>query len=221
MPTKNLLFLLLTLFTQNVIAQNLNHVAFDTNGPMGECLFPQDENGEIKFSGIVDCPYSSDTIMGLAKEFIYDITKRYDAKTKNNLEGITKVACYMELKVGKNYLSLNIGGIDIGTWERAASTIRFNLMIEIRNHKYRYTLSDFYTERRRIHGEAKEQGPSNMIHWQRVNSLTKELISARKSEKQEKQDQLELEKAQYQAEFNAVNDVINGLKTFTIISDDF
>lgn len=67
----------------------------------------------------------------------------------------------------------------------------------------------------------KKVGPSNMIHWQRVNSLTKELISARKSEKQEKQDQLELEKAQYQAEFNAVNDVINGLKTFTIISDDF
>lgn len=213
--------LLLTLFLQNVIAQNLNHVAFDTNGPMGECLFPHDENGNITFSGIVESPYCSDTIMGLAKEFIYDITKRYDAKTKNNLEGITKVACDMELKVGKNYLSLNIGGIDIGTWERAASTIRFNLMIEVRNHKYRYTLSDFYTERRRIHGAAKEQGLSNMIHWQRVNSLTKEINSARKSEKQEKQDQLELEKAQYQAEFNAVSDVINGLKNFAEIKDDF
>lgn len=218
---KILLFLLFSLFTHNIIAQNLNNVAFNTNGPMGECLFPQDDNGEIKFSGIVDCPYSSDTIMGLAKEFIYDITKRYDAKRKNNLEGITKVACDIELKVGKNYLSLNIGGIDIGSWERAASTIRFNLMIEIRNHKYRYTLSDFYTERRRIHGEAKEQGPSNMIHWQRVNSLTKEMNSAKKSEKQEKQEQIEFEKAQYQAEFNAVNDVINGLKSFAVINDDF
>ena len=209
------------IFLQNGVAQNLNHVAFDTNGPMGECLFPQNENGEITFTGIVECPFSSDTIMGLAKEFIYEITKRYDAKTKNNLEGITKLACDIELKVGKNYLSLNIGGIDVGTWERAASTIRFNLMIEIRNHKYRYTLSDFYTERRRIHGAAKEQGPSNMIHWQRVNSLTKELNSARSRDKQEKQEQIELEKAQYQAEFNAVNDVINGLKMFTEIKDDF
>ena len=201
--------------------QNLNHVAFDTNGPMGECLFPQDENGEIVFTGIVETPYSSDTIMGLAKEFIYDITKKYDAKTKNNLEGITKVACDMELKVGKNYLSLNIGGIDVGTWERAASTIRFNLMIEIRNHKYRYTLSNFYTERRRIPGAAKEQGPSNMIHWQRVNSLTKEMESARSKDKQEKQDLIDFEKHQYQAELNAVNDVINGLKKMAIIEDDF
>lgn len=218
---KYFIVVMLTFFMQNVIAQNLNHVAFDTNGEMGECLFPQDENGNITFSGVVESPLSSDTILGLAKEFIYDITKRYDAKTTNNLEGITKVACDMELKVGKNYLSLNIGGIDVGTWERAASTIKFNLMIEIRNHKYRYTLSNFYTERRRIPGEAKEQGPSNMIHWQRVNSLTKEMHSGRKREQDDKKALIELEKAQYQAEYNAVCDVINGLKTFTEIKDDF
>ena len=218
---KKFLFFLFLAVVYSANAQNLNHVAFDTNGPMGECLFPQDENGEITFSGVVECPYSSDTIMGLAKEFIYDITKRYNATTKNNLEGITKVACDMELKVGKNYLSLNIGGIDVGTWERAASTIRFNLMIEIRDHKYRYTLSNFYTERRRIPGAAKEQGPTNMIHWQRVNSLTKELQSAKKKEQDEKRALIEFEKAQYQAEFNAVNDVINGLKKMAIIEDDF
>lgn len=218
---KQLILFLFVLSLTSVNAQNLNDVAFDTNGPMGECLFPQDENGKTKFSGVIECPYRSDTIMGLAKEFIYDITKKYDAKTKNHLEGITKVACDMELKVGKNYLSLNIGGLDIGTWERAASTIRFNLMIEIRDKKYRYTLSDFYTERRRIHGDAKEQGPPNMIHWQRVNSLNKEIASAKKKEREEKEKQVSFEKAQYQAEYAAVQDVIAGLKSMAVIENDF
>ena len=39
----------------SVKAQNLEHVAFDTNGAMGECLFPQDENGKaakLKFKKI-------------------------------------------------------------------------------------------------------------------------------------------------------------------------
>lgn len=87
-------------------AQNLQHVAFDTNGPVGECLFPQNENGDIVISGIVECAYSADTIMGLAKEFIYSIQKKYDAKTSNTMEGITKVACDLELKIGKKYISV-------------------------------------------------------------------------------------------------------------------
>ena len=205
----------------SVKAQNLEHVAFDTNGAMGECLFPQDENGNIKFVGVVNCKMSPDTIMGLAKEFIYDLTKKYKAKTSNVLEGITKVACDMELKIGKNYISVSVWGANIGTWERAASTIKFNLVIDIRDGKYRYTLSDFYTDRRRIPGEAKDQGPSNMIHWQRVNSLTKEMEKAKAKSKSQYQEQIDFENAMYKAEYAAVQDVITGLKTFTVIKDDF
>lgn len=201
----------------NSQAQNLQHVAFDTNGPMGECLFPQDENGNIVFSEVVKTNLSADTIMGLAKEFLYSIQKKYDAKTKNLLEGVTKVACDIELSIGKNYFSIG----NIGTWERAASTVRFNIMIEIRPGKYKYTLSDFYTDRRRIPGEGKDQGPSNMIHWQRVNSLTKEKNDARKKKQEYFQELIDFENASYQAEYNAVQDVIYGLKSLAIIEDDF
>ena len=71
-----LLILFGFIFSVNSNAQNLQHVAFDTNGPVGECLFPQNEDGDIVFSDIVECEFSADTIMGLAKEFIYSIQKK-------------------------------------------------------------------------------------------------------------------------------------------------
>lgn len=214
---RKLLFIALLLFAVATNAQNLDHVAFDTNGPMGECLFPQDENGNITFSDIVECEYSADTIMGLAKEFVYAIQKKYSAKVTNVLEGITKVACDIELKIGKNYISVGY----VGTWERPASTIKFNLVIDIRKGKYRYTLSEFNTDRRRIPGEGKDQGPSNMIHWQRVNSLTKEMAKAKSKDKARYQEMIDFEKVLYNAEYTAIQDVISGLKKMTVIEDDF
>ena len=221
---KKLLLFVINLCVASLIevdAQNLMHVAFDTNGPIGECLFPQDSIGEIVFSDIVECGYSADTIMGLAKECVYDISKKYDAKTTNVLEGITKVACDIELKVGKNYISVNAGGINIGAWERAASTVKFNIKIDIRNGKYKYTLSNFYTDRRRIPGEGKDQGPSNMIHWQRVNSLVKERERAKSSEQVRFDEMIDFEKKLYEAEYKSVLDVIKMIKSFCLINDDF
>ena len=58
---KKLLLFVINLCVASLIevdAQNLMHVAFDTNGPIGECLFPQDSIGEIVFSDIVECGYS-------------------------------------------------------------------------------------------------------------------------------------------------------------------
>lgn len=203
-------------------SQNLMNVAFDTNGPMGKCLFPQDESGDIVFSGIVETNLSADTIMGLAKEFLYSISKKYNANTSHEMEGITKLACDMELKVGKKYISIGVwGDNNVGTWEKAASTIEFNLMIEVRNKKYRYTLSNFVTDRYRIPGEGKDQGPSNMIHWQRVNSLTKEMNHARKREQERYQKMIDFENALYEGEYKAVQDVIKGLENLTIPEDDF
>lgn len=196
-------------------SQNLMHVAFDTNGPMGECLFPQDESGNIVFTGIVETDFSADTIMGLAKEFLYSLSKKYKAKTSNELEGITKVACDIELNVAKGYISVG----NIGSWEKSTSTVKFSMILEIRNKKYRYTLNNFITDRYRIPGEGKDQGPSNMIHWQRLNSLTKEMNDARKKEQEHFQELIDYEKALYQAEYNAVQDVILGLKSFTRIDD--
>lgn len=73
------LFILFGLLFMSISAeaQNLNWVAIDTNGPVGECLFPQNEKGEIGYSDNIPCSLSADIIMGLAKEFMYDLDKRY------------------------------------------------------------------------------------------------------------------------------------------------
>ena len=217
------LFVVLSLVLSPICSQNLMNVAFDTNGPMGDCLFPQNESGEIIFTGVVECAYPADTIMGLAREFIHAISKTYKANISSELEGgITKVACDVELKVGKKYISVGVWAPDnIGTWEKAASTVKFSLLIEVRNKKYRYTLANFVTDRYRIPGDGKDQGPSNMIHWQRVNSLTKEKNHARKREQSRFQALIDFENALYEAEYNAVQDVINGVKSFAKIEDDF
>lgn len=212
---KKLLTLLVILVTSNVNAQNLMNYAFDTNGPVGECLFPDE------YRKVVNTNLSADTIMGLAKEFLYSISKKYKGNTSNELEGITKLACDIELKIGKKYITVGVWNPgDVGTWEKAASTITFSLMLEIRDKKYRYTLSNFVTDRYRIPGEGKDQGPSNMIHWQRVNSLTKEMPK-RGSKRTEYENMINFEKALYQGEYNAVQDVIKGLENFTTIVDDF
>ena len=159
---------------------------------------------------------SADTIMGLAKEFMYDIGKRYKADFKVELEGVTKLACKVKLPIGKEYISIG----DIATWERCKSEIAFDMLIEIREGKYRYTLNNFFTQRRRLPGEAKSDGQSNMIHWQRVNSLLKETPSKGKK-REEYLRMIEDEKIAYQAEYTAVQAVIKGLKSFAVINDDF
>lgn len=210
-----LLMMILSLLTIPSNSQNLMNVAFDTNGPIGECLFPEG------YKVVVKTNYSADTIMGLAKEFLYSISKKYNARTSNEMEGITKLACDLELKVGKKYISVGAWRSgDIGVWEKAASTISFSLMIEIRDKKYRYTISDFETDRYRIPGEGKDRGPSNLIHWQRVNSLTKEMPK-RGSKRKEYEDMIAFENALYQGEYNAVQDVIKGLENLTVNNDDF
>ena len=205
------------ILTFSLSAQNLLNTAFDTNGPVGELLFNQNDEGEIIYSGIVETPFPADTVLGLAREYLYTIEKKYKAKVSDRFEGITKVACDVELPVGTKFVSAPYAG----TWAKAASTISFNLVIDIRPGKYRYTLSNFITDRWRIPGEGKDNGQSNLIHWQRVNSLNKDLNRARKKEAQELEGMIEKEKASYQSEYDAVMKFIDGLTSFAQINDDF
>ena len=213
---RKILLIALMCVSLGVNAQNINYRAFDTNGPLGECLFPQDENGNIAFSEIIPCTYSADTIMGLAKEYMYDIGKRYNADCKIELNGLTKIACKVKLPIGKEYFPLG----SIYTFERSHSEISFDMVIEVKEGKYRYTLDNFFTQRRRIPGEGKSDGQSNIIHWQRVNSLKKEMPK-KGSKRDEYLRMIEDEKATYQAEYNAIQNVLSGLREFTVIKDDF
>lgn len=213
---------ILTLLTLGLLpwfsfAQNITHTAFNTNGPMGDVLFEQNEDGEIVYTGIIETPYSADTVLGLAREYLYTIEKKYKANISDRFEGITKVACDVELPVGTKYIAASWAGV----FAKAAATVKFNVVIDIRPGKYRYTLSQFYTDRWRIPGEGKDNGPSNMIHWQRVNSLQEAAKYSSGRKKKEFEEMIEKENISYQGEYNAVMDFIEGLKSFTVISEDF
>ncbi len=209
--------LILSILPFVLLGQQVSFTAFDTNGPMGDILFEQNEDGEIIYTGIVETPFSADTVLGLAREYLYTIEKKYDARISGRFEGVTKVACDVELPVGTKYIDASWAGIIA----KAAATVNFNLVIDIRPGKYRYTLSNFVTDRWRIRGEGKDNGQSNMIHWQRVNSLKKEAKDMLGIRKKEFEKMIEQENASYEGEYRAVMDFIEGLETFAIISDDF
>lgn len=206
-----------TLFALIAFGQQISFTAFDTNGPKGECLFEENENGEIVYTGVVETPFSADTVLGLAREYLYLIEKKYKANVSDRFEGVTKVACDVELPVGIRYVDVPWAGLI----EKPAATVKFNMVIDIRPGKYRYTLTNFWTDRWRIKGEGKDNGPSNMIHWQRVNSLNKLYKRALNKEVSIYGPMIEAEEESYKAEYAAVMNFIEGLKTFATISDDF
>ena len=192
--------------------------SFDTNGPVGECLFNQDKDGNIVYTGIIKSTYSADTLMGLAEEFIYKVDKEIGrTKITNKFTGLTFVACDMDIDVGTRMFDLEIPFTPVLSWQKAASTIKFHLVIDIRDGKYRYTLSDFMTDRGRIPGEGKDTGPSNLLHWQRLNSLNKQLDRSR--DRSEIEKLIENEKSTYQLEYETIQYFIKKLEGFATIED--
>lgn len=175
-------------------------------------IFPEDENRNIKFSAIVVCGLSADTIMGLAKDCFYDIEKRYNAECKLEFESNTRVAYHITIPIGKEYFIIHFPYSKHDLMDRTVSKISFDISIEPRQGKYRYILTNFNTERNRIHGRGKSEGQSNFIHWQRVYSLTKEMPRRGKKRK-EYEMMIEKEKATYQAEYDAVQKVIADLES--------
>ena len=197
-------------------SQNLLNTAFNTNGPVGELLFEQNDKGEIVYSGVVEVDFSSDTLFGLAREYFYRLDKSSDRiKISNQFDGITMVACDVELQVGSRLVVAPYAG----AWVKAASTVSFNVVIDIRQGKFRYTLTNFITDRWRIPGEGKDRGQSNLLHWQRVNSLNNELSKVKEKERPEIQAMIEKEKESYQSEYDAVMAFIESLKGFATIED--
>ena len=207
--------------------RNINHTAFDTNGPVGECLFTQNENGEIVYSDIIQCNMSADSVRALLQEWVYDLENIHNCSINNTLFGLTKICFEIEIPVGSELFNIETFGGTAASFIRHKSQITFRCTIDIREGRYRYTLNDFYTNRRSIRGDAKSEGPSNMIHWQRLNSLEKErtnLLNQSRVDKEEVAEYdslIESEKISYQAEYDAVMYILEVLKEqrFTIISD--
>lgn len=185
---------------------NLNYTAFDTNGPKGECLFPEDEYGNAIMTGVVECP-------GFTKEQLNECVQKWLHITADKNEmSISDVFCCPSLvmfsakvPIGTNILKLGF----IYTLARYESEVSFSCSVEIKDGKFRYTLHKFWTDRRTIRGEGKSNGPSNLLHWQRVNSLTKE----------DKLDQVKREEETYNAEFATIQSIIEDLKNCTVEPD--
>lgn len=203
--------LMMFVLNTNLKAQSIEITAFDTNGPMGAVLFPQDSLGNITLAGVSEVPYSADSISSLVQDYLYMVGKMNESKVEDIYKGLSIVGCNITLEVGKRLVSIPYAG----TFLRPMSKISFSVLVEVRNGKLRYTLNNFYTKRWRISGEGKDQGPSNSLHWQRINSIKKDAKS------KDRENMLEAEEKIYKMEYQAVMDIIAGLKHLTIMQEPF
>lgn len=215
--------------------QNLQYYAFDTNGPMGKCLFPINENGEDEIKEVIEFPNkTADEISEQVKKWAYEITDKYNLKINNDKDrymGSDLVAFRGEVKLGLSTLSVDYGWVHIGDFARYASEIKFSCNVYIKDGKCQCIFNKFMTDRRTIRGEGKSNGPENRLHWQRVNSLTKErdkLIGGKtklSKSKQEEVDayneQIRFEEATYQLEYNVFANMLNDLKGIFTKGYDF
>ena len=194
------------------LGQNGHDAKFDTNGPMGAVLFPEDQNGDVVITEVVTAGFKADTLKALAMEFLNGTDKTDDMNVSKIDEGLTKITADVEVKEGTRIVELPYGpGI-----ERAKSVVDFKLVIDFRDGKYRYTLTNFHTDRWRIKGDGEDQGPSNRLHWQRMNSINKDI-----KRKNTRAEMLAEEEEAYQEEYKAVMKFVEGLRSFAEINDDF
>lgn len=225
----NLLFLFV--FCVSAIdSQSLLHYAISTNGEKGECLFPEDSNGDVIFSEIIKVPFSGDTIMNIANDYI---TSRgaSDKCVVKSISNSSRTSTYsVQLNIGKQMWGLEYFGAPMFVRIKDASHVKFKCIIEARQGKYKYSLINFETNRNTIRGEAKNDGQPNIIHWQRVNSLTKErdaFVATHNIEKRSVKEeifdfnsQIAYEACLYFAEYEAVKNFEDGLKHLNF-EDDF
>lgn len=231
-------FLLITMISCRCFGQhygqNLNFTAFDTNGPMGKCLFPINEKGEDEIKEVILFQgKTADEISEQVKKWAYEIKDTYNLKIddKDRYMGVDLVAFRGSVKLGLSVLSIDYAFAHIGDFARYASEIKFCCRVEIKDGKCRCIFNNFMTDRRTIPGEGKSNGPENRLHWQRVNSLVKErdeliggkvVIPKRKqAEVDAYNEQIRLEEETYQLEYNVFANMINDLKGIFTNSYDF
>lgn len=230
---KKVLFLLISLGLLQATqfhAQNLLNYTYSSNGEKGNCLFPEDASGNVTFSSLIDVQHSADTIMMVADDYIMSQNVSGKCEVKS-LSKSTRTSTYsIQLNIGKQSWGIEYWGTPLFIFNRDASHVKFKCVVEARNGKYKYSLIDFETNRNTIRGEAKNDGQPNVIHWQRVNSLTKERDAYASTHDSSKRDvkeklfdynsQIAYEACLYQAEYDATKRFEDGLKNLNF-EDDF
>ncbi len=192
-------------------AQNYATYSFGTQ-QMEYVLFPQDEYGNVSFSDTIQCNSSKSELQNKFILLIYDLEHLHNIDISDLLKVDGAIRFTAEIPVGGRYISVGVCSSDnIGTFKQSLSTVEFLVSITYIDNQFAYSLNNFETRRRRIQGEAKENGKPNIINWQRINSLIKERkeYEGKKSKRarknyDEKTQLIESEKNQYQAEYDAV-----------------
>lgn len=188
--------------------------ALDTNGPMGECLFPVSDDGNVIYQKVVESNYSKLELKEMAIKFFKILDKEdiYDVRTIQ----VENESYYdFDVNIASGRFRQETG---FASWMRDISTVRSHVKIEFKEGRYRYTVVLYETNRQTIRGEAKSDGKPNIIHWQRVNSLTKERDNYRKGSKKynEFDAQIKLENEWYHMEFNAVQRFLERLDNYPV-----
>lgn len=183
------------------------HTAYDTNGPIGECLFPLNDT----LVSIIECDKDKKSI----KEDISSYFTLLQAESGKEIEisnyksTESVIIADIQLFNGKTMIELPW----VGFVEKHYSELKFHLHIDFKDNKYRVMCTNFNTERITIHGDGKSDGPSNRLHWQRVNSLTKERDKARKtSKKEEITSRIKQEEDIYKQEYASFKNFLNKLE---------
>ncbi|MBR5399201.1 MAG: hypothetical protein IK103_05350 [Bacteroidales bacterium] len=224
---KKILFLLAIIFCNaGIYAQNAVHFAFDTNGPMGECLFPQDARGQVSYTGIVEVSGSASEIMDALLDYVATQKVKIGFDFKEQAKSPKSCVFSIKCPVGKQLRSITVMGSPVYSALKDASEISFTCLLEVLDGKFKYTLKDFVTKRNMLPGEAKNDGSPNIIHWQRVNSLIKErdLYLAKhnpekrstREEMYEYDSKIKFEHTLYVEENKKVNQFVKGLESLKI-----
>ena len=230
---KKVLLLIVTIAISYQVeyAQNMLHYALNSNGKKEWTLFPENANGEVVISSIVEAPFSADTILMAADSYITSLNAPGNCEVKTVTKSNIKNVYSVQLNVGKQLWAIEYFGSPLFVINRDVSHVKFTCVIEARKGKYRYSLIDFETNRRTLPGEAKNDGQPNTIHWQRVNSILRlrkqYCLSHNTSNRKAKEDVYSYNEAiaeetyLYFDEFNTVKRFEEGLKNLTFAVDDF
>ena len=210
------LFLALPLAVFSQVYFNTSFRSIDTNGPMGECLLPMNEENDVFFSDIVACGNMSiEDIMSALQNWLAFQEMDVQLEVKDKYVGKNLLQFKGKLPIGKKF----IGTPRVATfvelnWETSISDVEFICRIEVKEGKFRYTFKNFETDRWMIRGDGEGSGPSNQIHWQRVNSLTKERDKCSEKSKRyaDKDKAIKMEWAAYEMEAETVNNMVAALR---------
>ena len=213
------MLLFMSLIFNFVNGQNVVNVA-NRESNQDYKLFPENRDGVIVFTDIISSNIDPETMVENAKLLLFDLKVLMKADVSDIVETSHALRCIVQLPVGDDYIDFSKtpfwGGENLKI-RRDKSVVSFIMALDFKNGKMRYKLYDFYTKRRSLRGNAKSEGQSNVIHWQRVNSLKKEMAEQKKEEDiKEKKSIIDEEISQYKAERKAIDIFIEKVKEMII-----